>query len=67
MPIGARRCLDAADFMKTTGQAETAVWLVKKAESYGLAQYYATNEDWKSTEGLFEALAEIEDRIVECM
>jgi len=67
LPIGARRCLDAADFMKSSDQAETAEWLVKKAESYGLAQYYATNEDWKSTEGLFEALAEIEDRIVECI
>lgn len=65
LPIGARRCLDAADFMKSVGQAETAEWLVKKAESYGLAQYHATQEDWKSTEGLFEELAEVEDRIVE--
>ena len=67
LPIGARRCLDAADFMKSTGQTEGAEWMVKKAESYGLAQYYATQEDWKRTEGLFEQLAEIEDRIAECM
>ncbi len=65
LPIGARRCLDAADFMKSTGQTEAAEWMVKKAESYGLAQYYATQEDWKGTEGLFERLAEIEDRIAE--
>ena len=63
LPIGARRCLDAADFMKSTGQTEAAEWMVEKAESYGLAQYYATQEDWKGTEGLFERLAEIEDRI----
>ncbi|MCY3771866.1 MAG: hypothetical protein OXG98_07600 [Gemmatimonadetes bacterium] len=67
LPIGTRRCLDAADFMKSTGQTETAEWMVKKAESYGLAQYYATQEDWKRTEELFEELAEIEDRIAECM
>lgn len=53
--------------MKSAGQAEAAEWLVKKAESYGLAQYYATQEDWNRTKGLFEALAEIEDRIVECI
>lgn len=67
LPIGARRCLDAADFMKSTGQTEAAEWMVKKAESYGLAQYYATQEDWKGTEGLFERLAEIEGRIAECI
>ncbi|MCY3713572.1 MAG: hypothetical protein OXH02_09810 [Gemmatimonadetes bacterium] len=67
LPIGARRCLDAADFMKSADQAETAEWLVKKAESFGLAQYYTTQEDWNRAKGLFEALAEIEDRIVECI
>lgn len=67
LPIGARRCLDAAEFMKSAGQTEAAEWMVKKAESYGQAQYYATREDWKITQGLFEKLAEIEDRIAECM
>lgn len=67
LPIGARRCHDAADFLKSAGQAEAAEWMVKKAESYGLAQYHATQEDWKRTEGLFEDLAEIEDRIAECV
>ena len=67
LPIGARRCLDAADFMKSVGQTEAAEWMVKKAESYGLAQYYASQEDWKGTEGLFERLAEIEDSIGECI
>ena len=64
LPIGARRCLDAAEFMKSAGQTEVSDCIAKKAESYGLAQYYATQEDWKSTEGLFEELAEVEDRIV---
>ncbi len=67
LPIGARRCLDGADFMESVGQTEAAKWMVKKAESYGLAQYYATQEDWKRTGGLFEELAEIEDSIVECV
>ncbi len=67
LPIGARRCLDGADFMKSVGQTVAAEWMVKKAESYGLAQYYATQEDWKRTGGLFEELAEIEDSIVECV
>ena len=67
LPIGARRCLDAAEFMKSAGLDETAEWLVQKAESYGLAQYYATQEDWESTERLFEELAAVEDRIVECI
>ena len=67
LPIGARRCLDAADFMKSVGQTEAAEWMVKKAETYGMAQYFATQEDWKRTEGLFERLAEMEDNIVECV
>lgn len=67
LPIGARRCLDAADFMKSAGQTEVSDCMVKKGESYGLAQYYATQEDWKCTEGIFEELAEVEDRIVECI
>ena len=65
--IGARRCLDGAEFMKSVGQTQAAEWMVKKAESYGLAQYYATQEDWKITQGLFEKLAEIEDRIAGCV
>ena len=67
LPIGARRSLDAADFMKSVGKTEAAEWMVKKAESYGLAQYHATQEDWKRTEALFEELAEIEDSIAECV
>ena len=67
LPMGARRCLDAADFMKSVGKTEAAEWMVKKSESYGLAQYYATQEDLKRMEALFEELAEIEDSIAECI
>ena len=67
LPLGGSRCLDAAEFMKSVGQAEAAEWMVKKAETYGLAQYHATRKDWKCTKGLFKQLAEMEDRIAECV
>ncbi len=65
LPLGGSRCLDAADFLKSVGQMESAEWMVKKAETYGLAQYYATQKNWKRTEELFKQLAEIEERISE--
>lgn len=63
LPLGARRCLDAACLFDAAGQSEAARLSVAKAEAYGHAQYYAVRNDWKATAAVFDSLSLTESQI----
>jgi hypothetical protein len=65
LPLGARRCADAAGFLAAVGSTAAAHLMVDKAETYGQAQYHAVQKDWKRTTELFRHLAEVEAKIVQ--
>jgi hypothetical protein len=66
LPLGARRCLDAANFFRQVDKTEMARLMVEKAEAFGQAQYEASQGNWEATANLFNYLAEVETRIQEC-
>jgi hypothetical protein len=63
LPVGARRCTDAAHFLKMAGKADAARLLAAKAETYGRAQYPVVQRDWACAAGLIEQLAQLEGEI----
>ena len=65
LPLGARRCLDAAGFLAESGRTEAARLTAQKAEVYGRAQYHAVQGDWRQTAVLFEHLAPLESEIAQ--
>ena len=65
LPIGARRSLDAANFMKEAGEAELAQLYERRAKLFGNAQYYATTQQWSKLTDPFKSLAEVEGQLVE--
>jgi len=64
LPVGARRCTDAACFLEEVGKVETANLFITKAETFGKAQYYGVQQKWDHVAGLFDDLAQIEAEIV---
>jgi hypothetical protein len=60
LPLGARRCGDAAGFFERVGKLEAARRMVEKGETYGEAQYHAVRRDWARTADAFDRLARIE-------
>lgn len=60
LPLGARRCIDAASFFNRIGNAEAADLMVDKAGAFGRAQYHAVLKDWQHTAECFEHLSRIE-------
>ena len=65
LPLGARRCIDAAGFLTLVGKTTAARLMVDKAEAFGQAQYYAVQRDWKRTIELLGHLAKVEAKIVQ--
>ncbi len=62
LPLGARRCGDAAGFFDRIGKIEAARRMVEKGEAYGEAQYHAVRKDWARTADVFDRLARIESQ-----
>lgn len=67
LPVGARRCTDAAWFLKEAGKAEAANLFIAKAESFGQAQYYGVQQQWEHIARCFDNLAQIEAKIISCL
>lgn len=63
LPVGARRCLDAAYFLEEVGEIEAMDLFITKAEIFGNAQYYGAQEKWDHVATLFDNLAQIEAKI----
>jgi hypothetical protein len=62
LPLGARRCGDAAGFFERIDRIEAARRMVEKGEAYGEAQYHAVRGDWARTAEVFDRLARIESQ-----
>jgi hypothetical protein len=62
LPLGARRCADAAGFFERIGKIEAARRMAEKGEAYGEAQYHAARKDWARTADAFDRLARIESQ-----
>jgi hypothetical protein len=67
LPLGARRCLDAANFFRQVDKPELTRLMIDKAEAFGQAQYEASQENWGATAALFGRLAEVEATIGQCI
>ena len=65
LPLGARRCLDAAAFLAEVGRTEAVRLMEQKAEVYGRAQYHAVQKEWQLTAELFEGLAALESQLAQ--
>ena len=63
LPLGARRCLDAASFFDRIGKPEAVHLMLGKAEAFGQAQYHAVQKDWKRTAELFDRLSSLEAQV----
>jgi hypothetical protein len=64
LPLGARRCTDAARFLEHVGKADAARLFITKAEAFGQAQYQVVQQHWERAAALFDHLAQIEATIV---
>jgi hypothetical protein len=60
LPLGARRCGDAAGFFERIGKPGAACRMIEKGDAYGEAQYHAARRDWATTADVFDRLARIE-------
>lgn len=60
LPVGARRCIDAAGFLNEAGRVDAANLFVAKAEAFGKAQYYGVQQKWDQFAVLFDHLAQLE-------
>lgn len=67
LPLGARRCVDAAGFFKRVGRSEATRLMVGKAEVFGRAQYHATQGEWTRTAECFDHLSSLEAQIAEAI
>lgn len=63
LPLGARRCIDAAGLLKMADRGESAELFIDKAKAYGAAQYFAVKGDWNHAAELIDGLSKIEERI----
>jgi len=67
LPLGARRCVDAAGFFKRVGRSEATRLMVGKAEVFGRAQYHATQGEWTRTAECFDHLSSLEAQTAEAI
>jgi len=63
LPLGARRCMDAAGFLALVGRSTAACLMEEKAEAFGEAQYHCVRQDWKRAAEVFQHLAKVEDKL----
>ena len=67
LPLGARRCGDAAGFFERIAKPEAARRMIEKGEAYGEAQYHAVRKDWARTADAFDRLARIETQFASAL
>ncbi len=67
LPVGARRCADAARFLGQNGRSSAAALALYKAQTYGRAQYHAVHEAWEPTANCFAHLAELETEMASAL
>jgi hypothetical protein len=60
LPIGARRCLDAATYLLKAKMRQAADMFMQKATLYGEAQYAAVKENWTEVAEYLSKIANIE-------
>jgi hypothetical protein len=60
LPLGARRCLDGAQFLASAGLEQAAAVMTRKAVLYGHAQYDAVHKNWAAVANVFSELAAAE-------
>ena len=65
LPLGARRSVDAMQFMMEIGKGELGKLYENKAKLYGRAQYYAATQKWPKVRGIFRELATVEEQLTE--
>ncbi len=63
LPVGARRCIDAAGFLEEVDKVDAANLFVSKAEAFGKAQYYGVQQKWDQFATLLDDLAQLEEEI----
>ena len=64
LPLGARRCLDGADFLRSAGLVQASSIMTRKAVLYGRAQYDAVHKNWAAVANVFTELAAAEAEFV---
>jgi hypothetical protein len=67
LQLAARRCLDAAGFLREAGNAAAPGLLNRKARLFGEAQSLAARHDWASVAVLVERLADVERELVQVL
>jgi hypothetical protein len=65
LPLGARRAIDAAAFLREAGLPEAAHCMEQQALLCGQAQYLATHQHYEQIAELLERLAKVEQEITE--
>lgn len=65
LPIGARRSVDAMQFMKEVEKPKLSSLYNTKAKLFGKAQYYAVMENWSEVNKCFNRLSETEEALVQ--
>lgn len=64
LPLGARRCLDAAAFFQEAGLLEAASLLERKSRLYGRAQYHAVGKCFDDAAEVFSEMARNEKELI---
>ena len=67
LPLGARRGLDGAAFLREAGLDEAGACMERRARLLGEAQWSAMRADWPDVAELMEWLARAEDELVEAL
>lgn len=67
LPLGARRSHDAAVFLREAGRVEAAGLLERRARCFGEAQYWAVQERWEQAADLMEAVADLDDALIQAL
>jgi hypothetical protein len=67
LPLGAKRCSDAADFLCQAGHDEVAGYFDQKARLYGATQYPAAQGDWAQVSDIVECMMVLEEKIIAAM
>jgi len=67
IPLGARRCMDAAGFLREASLEDAANCAARKAKLFGQAQYHAVQGQWDHVADIFENLADAESKLISAL
>jgi hypothetical protein len=67
LPLGARRCLDAALFLREAGLPHAGACMERRARVLGEAQWSAARWDWPAVADLVDRLADHEGELLAAM